>query len=310
MKFFFEYLSTFLIAFSYTFLLRNHVYFGVALGTGTLILVILNISIIKAELPKYNFKPFLIFISIFLICSLNSIIPERSLEVLIYLVLIIIFSFFMYISISKNKIIKERLINYFVLSILINLFIVTVFNLINWDTKFIDTNEIKRFKGYLNILTILVLVLPFIKKTKINILSYFLLIPNLWLSNCNSAILGALIALIALSFYYIYQNIFRFKILFYALIFIALTLSSKILLNLPENLDKESIQTQKFTVPTFLIDAHRQYMWSFSLKKISEKPLLGYGPDTSNFIEGSQEVIGSKYTGTMPYILVILTIFC
>ena len=102
MKFFFEYLSTFLIAFSYTFLLRNHVYFGVALGTGTLILVILNISIIKAELPKYNFKPFLIFISIFLICSLNSIIPERSLAVFIYLILIIIFSFF-YISISKIK---------------------------------------------------------------------------------------------------------------------------------------------------------------------------------------------------------------
>ena len=35
---FFEYFSTFLIAFSYTFLIRNHVYFGIALGTGTLIL--------------------------------------------------------------------------------------------------------------------------------------------------------------------------------------------------------------------------------------------------------------------------------
>ena len=31
MKNFFEYLSTFLIAFSYTFLIRNHVYFGIAL---------------------------------------------------------------------------------------------------------------------------------------------------------------------------------------------------------------------------------------------------------------------------------------
>ena len=178
----------------------------------------------------------------------------------------------------------------------------TVYNVANWDTKFIDTSEIKRFKGYLNILTILIIILPFIKKTKMNLVSYLFLIPNLWLSNCNSAILGVLIALIALSFFYIYQNIFRFKILFYALIFIAVTLSSKILLNLPENLDEESIQTQKFIVPTFLVDAHRQYIWSFSLKKISEKPLLGYGPDTSNFIEGSQEIIGSKYTGTMPYI--------
>ena len=30
MKLFFEYFSTFLIAFSYTFLIRNHVYFGIA----------------------------------------------------------------------------------------------------------------------------------------------------------------------------------------------------------------------------------------------------------------------------------------
>ena len=302
MKLFFEYFSTFLIAFSYTFLIRNHVYFGIALGTGTLIVVLLNTSVIRAELSKYNFKPFFFYIATLLISSLNSIIIGRSLEVLIYLLLIIIFSFFLYISICKNKFLKNRLLHYFVLSIFINLFIVTVYNVANWDTKFIDTSEIKRFKGYLNILTILIIILPFIKKTKMNLVAYLVLIPNLWLSNCNSAILGVLIALIALSFFYIYQNIFRFKILFYALIFIAVTLSSKILLNLPENLDEESIQTQKFIVPTFLVDAHRQYIWSFSLKKISEKPLLGYGPDTSNFIEGSQEVIGSKYTGTMPYI--------
>ena len=76
MKLFFEYFSTFLIAFSYTFLIRNHVYFGIALGTGTLIVVLLNTSVIKAELPKYNFKPFFIFISTFLISSLNSIIMK------------------------------------------------------------------------------------------------------------------------------------------------------------------------------------------------------------------------------------------
>ena len=302
MKLFFEYFSTFLIAFSYTFLIRNHVYFGIALGTGTLIIVLSNISIIRAELSKYNLKPFIIYISTLLFSSLNSIILGRSLEVLVYLLLIIIFSFFLYISISKNNLIKNRLLHYFVLSIFINLFIVTVYNVVNWDAKFVDTTEIKRFKGYLNILTILVLILPFIKKTKMNIIAYLVLIPNLWLSNCNSAILGVLIALIALSLFYIYQNIFRFKILIYTSFFIALTLFSQILFNLPENLDKESIQTQKFIVPTFLVDAHRQYIWSFSIKKISEKPLLGYGPDTSNFIEGSQEIIGSKFTGTMPYI--------
>ena len=128
MKNFFDYLSTFLIAFSYTFLIRNHVYFGIALGTGTLIVVLSNTSIIKAELSKYNFKPFFFYIATLLISSLNSIIIGRSLEVLIYLLLIIIFGLFLYISICKNKIIKERLLSYFFLSIYINLLIVTVFN--------------------------------------------------------------------------------------------------------------------------------------------------------------------------------------
>ena len=77
MKRFFEYLSTVLIAFSYTFLIRNHVYFGVVLGTGTLIMVSLNINIIKSELPKYNFKPFLILVTRFFIASLNSIMIGR-----------------------------------------------------------------------------------------------------------------------------------------------------------------------------------------------------------------------------------------
>ena len=38
-------------------------------------------------------------------------------------------------------------------------------------------------------------------------------------------------------------------------------------------------------IPTELIDTHRQYIWGFSLNKFFNKPLLGYGPDTSNFIE-------------------------
>ena len=40
----------------------------------------------------------------------------------------------------------------------------------------------------------------------------------------------------------------------------------------------------------------------FSINKFKEKILLGYGPDTSNFIDGSQETIGSVHTGTMNFI--------
>ena len=39
----------------------------------------------------------------------------------------------------------------------------------------------------------------------------------------------------------------------------------------------------------------------FQLKNFLNKPVLGHGPDTSNFIEGSQKIINSKYTGTMPF---------
>ena len=74
----------------------------------------------------------------------------------------------------------------------------TIYNFINWDLQFINIDEIKRFKGYLNILTILVLILPFLKTTRFNIICFLVLIPNLILSNCNSAILGVMISCIAL----------------------------------------------------------------------------------------------------------------
>ena len=55
-------------------------------------------------------------------------------------------------------------------------------------------------------------------------------------------------------------------------------------------------------MPFSILDPHRQFIWGFSLTKFIKRPLLGYGPDTSNFIEGGQRVIGSKYTGDMTFI--------
>ena len=37
----------------------------------------------------------------------------------------------------------------------------------------------------------------------------------------------------------------------------------------------------------------------FSIKKFIDNPILGVGPDTSNFIPEGQKEIGSKYTGKM-----------
>ena len=51
-----------------------------------------------------------------------------------------------------------------------------------------------------------------------------------------------------------------------------------------------------------MIDAHRQFIWGFSLNKFKNNPLLGYGPDTSNFINDSQKIIGHEETGDMTFI--------
>ena len=49
-----------------------------------------------------------------------------------------------------------------------------------------------------------------------------------------------------------------------------------------------------FKIPIQFIDAHRQFIWGFSINKFKEKLILGYGPDTSNFIMEVNE-LGSVY---------------
>ena len=51
-----------------------------------------------------------------------------------------------------------------------------------------------------------------------------------------------------------------------------------------------------------MIDTHRQFIWGFSFNKFKSNPLLGYGPDTSNFINESQRIIGHETTGDMTFI--------
>ncbi len=302
MRIFFEYFSILLISFSYTFLIRNHLYFGIALGTGSLTLLLLNLKYLKHRFTFKQIYPFLIFMSALVISSANSIIINRSFLVVFYLLLIIIFCFLLFKCLSKNEEVREKLIKYFVISIFLNLLIVSVYNFIYMDYSNPFSNEVKRFKGYLNILTILVIILPFLQKTKINIIAYLLILPNLLISNSNAAILGILVSLIGLLIYFIYQNFLKTKI-FILFVFIISLISSFLVINkLPREFDKSSIQNSSMKIPTELIDTHRQYIWGFSLNKFFNKPLLGYGPDTSNFIEGSQEIIGSKNTGTMPYI--------
>ena len=117
---------------------------------------------------------------------------------------------------------------------------------------------------------------------------------------------GALICLIFL----IQKNFLKknstklsFSIFFITLVTPLLIFYSK---QLPQKFDNVSIQSFEHKIPLNIIDIHRQFIWGFSIEKIKDKFLLGYGPDTSNFIKGSQRTIGLNndryYTGDMNFI--------
>ena len=72
--------------------------------------------------------------------------------------------------------------------------------------------------------------------------------------------------------------------------------------NLPSRFDKDYMTNFEYKIPLNIVDAHRQIIWGFAFDKFKDKPFFGYGPDSSNFIEGSQEDIGIKFTGDMNFI--------
>ena len=83
----------------------------------------------------------------------------------------------------------------------------------------------------------------------------------------------------------------------------------KIFEYLPDKFDDNSIQSQKFTISEKIIDVHRQFIWGFSLSEIIEKPFTGHGPDSSNFIDGSQKNKSRAHWDYAIYSKSLLTIF-
>ena len=295
-------ISTFLIGISYSFLILNKIYFGIVLCIGIILLISQRTKKVwesqKKNLKKHTFL--LIFISFFSIISIyNSILPERSAPVLLYFFLIIIFSNFLFF-IMQEKIIFNKIIFILFLSTFLNTIIISIYNFSNFD--FESFSEIRRFKGFLNIHTLIVLIIPLLYKSKLNLVSLLLLIPNLIMSNSNSPIMGILMVIISISIFYLFQKFKELKKISYILIIIFPILIINFAKFLPNKFDNESIQKFEFIIPIQIIDAHRQFIWGFSIDKFKEKLILGYGPDTSNFISGSQRTIGSVYTGTMNFI--------
>ena len=300
-------LPYFLIGFSYTFLLYNKIFFGVSIILGIITLFFLNKESIKL---KFKFEDnlinifFFLTIFFFIICSFTSKKPERSILVTIYLVLFIVLSLNLFHVLLTEETYYEKFINIFITSTIINILIIFVYNIYESGlfTGNLEIFGIKKYKGLLNIFSILALVLFFFKKSKLFLIPLILIIPSLYLSNSSAPILGMLVGTFALIVFKMIKKFNLNKIFYFSFAVFFSIIASLFIKELPKNFDQNSINNYNFKIPISVLDAHRQFIWGFSLSKFHEKPIFGYGPDTSNFIEDGQRVIGSKFTGTMKFI--------
>ena len=222
-------ISSFLIGVSYSFLILNKIFFGFVLSLGILLLLSQRIKKIwknqKQNLKK-NSVLFLLICMFAIILVYNSILPERSSLVLLYLFLIIIFSNFLFI-IFQEKICEQ---NYF--HFISDIFFNSV-NFSNFD--FESFNEVKKFKGFLNIHTLMVLIIPFLYKSKLNLVSLLLLIPNLIMSNSNSPIMGIFVVVVSITLFYLFEKFTELKKISYVSVLILPLLIITFVKNLPNS---------------------------------------------------------------------------
>ena len=296
--------SYILIGFSYSLLLLNKIYFGISLLSGILLMMALsppNKIYFHFSNKKINYV-FFIFLLILSFSTINSIVLVRSLSVQIYLILFILLGLNLFFYFQKKPEAFQKIIKIFIISTILNVIIIFLYNVVNYET-YKTFGNILRFKGILNIITILVLTLTFFQNKRYLYLPIFFLVPSLILSNSNAPVLGILSGLFLYMIFF-FTNKIRFfkKTIIFSLVTIFTLISFKNVNNLPAEFSPQSIKNFEFKIPTKLIDTHRQFIWGFSFNKFKSNPLLGYGPDTSNFINESQRIIGHEMTGDMTFI--------
>ena len=300
------------IGFSYSFLVYNKIAFGIALGLGILLLMITNLSTLTyqvkkifEQIKKLDLAVITLMIVSFSISCFLSIKSERSFAVLIYLILFIIFSIFVYTILKEKDEVLRSILKFFTISIFLNLLAILIYNISSYDG-----GELIKFKGTMNIITLLTIMNFYFYKSKLNYLSLILLLPNIFFTGSSASILGVISGIFICFIFFILRKFLKnisinlsVSIIFIVLITPLLIIFSK---QLPQKFDRISIDNFQHSIPLQIVDIHRQFIWGFSIEKIKNKFLFGYGPDTSNFIEGSQQEIGLKNndynTGDMNFI--------
>lgn len=305
-------ISCLLIGICFAFRLHSPVAFGICVGISLILIILENRRKFTIWFNKSRLKPifpfiFVSFISFFLSSSF-SIMPIRSFPVIIYFYSFLLFSFILYNFLKDNKNAIRVTSIFFILSTFFCVLLVLSYNISNYESVYLIHNEIRKYKGFINLLTILVFLCVYFEKIighQKPIISYFsviLIFPIIILGNCGSALLGLVGGSLLLFIYKIIkpsQNkkkiILSVTLLTFFSTFIILNLFSK-------KLDGVVDSKEDFLVSTSIIDAHRQIIWGFSFKEFKKNWVLGTGPDTSNFIKNSQIEIGHPLTGDMTYI--------
>ena len=305
-------ISCLLIGICFAFRLHSPIAFGICVGISLILIILENRRKFTIWFNKSRLKPifpfiFVSFVSFFLSSSF-SIMPIRSFPVIIYFYSFLLFSFILYNFLKDNKNAIKVTSIFFLLSTFFCVLLVLSYNISNYESVYLIHNEIRKYKGFINLLTILVFLCVYFEqkighqKPIIAYLSVILIFPIIILGNCGSALLGLVGGSLLLFIYKIVkpsQNkkkiIFSLTLLTFFSTFITLNLFSK-------KLDGVVDSKEEFLVPTSIIDAHRQIIWGFSFKEFKKNWVLGTGPDTSNFIKNSQIEIGHPLTGDMTYI--------
>ena len=305
-------ISCILIGISFSLRLHTPIAYGTSIAIALIFILIeerqKNLSIFKLISKNPIIPFFFVTILSFSISSILSTLPLRSFLVTIYFLSFFLISCLLFSFFKKND---ERLlltIDFMIISIFFSVTLVFFYNISNFKSIYLAHNEIRKYKGFVNLLALLVFLCPFFesivrnKKPYISFIMLILIFPIILLSNCNSALLGIIGGFIGLLTFGFINNFRNKKKVILATATITFILILSFFNSLSYKFDKVIKQKESFFISTKILDAHRQIIWGFSFLEFKKKPIFGIGPDTSNFLDNSQNIIGHSQTGDMTYI--------
>ena len=307
-------ISSFFLGISFLLRLNNPISFGASIGLSLIAVFMNNKNSILEWFIKFNNKKiiliFLFFIISLMVPSFNSVEFYRSISVSLYLIFFILISFIFYKHLINDINALRLTLKFLVFSIFLGALIIFIYNIQNLQIDLENltfNNQVIKFKGVTLLFSLLICLVPFFEKqyTKKKYLAFccfFLLLPIIITSKSLSAVLGIIGGISFVIIFLVSNYIKKKKIFFCSLLFITLSGLFFIYKLLPNNFSQTEIQKTNFKIPLKIIDAHRQFIWGYSINEFKKHPIFGIGPDTSNFIDGSQIDIGHELTGDMNFI--------